>query len=247
MLPIKLKSEPLIDAIFEFRFTGEQSAAEIIPGLLFNKLVGDVVVERMPVSEIPRSMREQDPNLRYAPLVKLDWGHYFISIGDGMISVGSRLPYKGWEESFKPAIFTVLKCLKSFEAVKKVTRYSVKYVNIIEADSLEEQHKKIKLKISLGNDELKREQFSLKVERHNEPMIHIISVLAGATASIAGFKEKKGVVIDIDSVVKTKEKPFNTWLEGLVDEIELVRNANKKAFFECITDEALKEMGPSYE
>ncbi len=79
-LPKKLSAEPLIDAIFEMRFTSLfPAASEIIPGYLFSKLIGDKSVTTLPTAQLPKVTRETNPNLLFAPVTQLDWVD-FLSI-----------------------------------------------------------------------------------------------------------------------------------------------------------------------
>ena len=41
-LPIKLQIEPLVDAVFEVRFTGAPTISPILPCLLYKKLINEV-------------------------------------------------------------------------------------------------------------------------------------------------------------------------------------------------------------
>ena len=96
-LPSKLKKEPIIDALFEMRFTSATSASSIVPGVLFSKLSGDKTIERLPTEQIPKQLLESEPNLRFAPLVRLHWDNFLISIGDRSLAVACKMPYPGWK------------------------------------------------------------------------------------------------------------------------------------------------------
>ena len=43
-LPARLRSEPLVDAIFELHFQAD-AAAQVLPGLVFSQLTGDRQME----------------------------------------------------------------------------------------------------------------------------------------------------------------------------------------------------------
>jgi len=72
-IPIRLKKEPLLEAIFEIRFTGaKQSVAELLPGLIF-KAMPEKYPEtvRLPAADIPARILENDPNLKFVPKIRL--------------------------------------------------------------------------------------------------------------------------------------------------------------------------------
>ena len=93
-LPKVLEHEPLVDAIFEVRLNGTAPLVDILPGFLFHELDPKPTVKRLPAAEIPQPMRANDPNLQFAPLSRLEWGKYFISVGNRNIVISCKLPYQ---------------------------------------------------------------------------------------------------------------------------------------------------------
>ena len=72
-IPIKLNLCPIIESVFEIRFDSSLDA-NIVFALIYSKLKDDFPkVETLPLSELPASMRDADPNLKYQPAYKL---HY---------------------------------------------------------------------------------------------------------------------------------------------------------------------------
>ena len=130
-LPIKLGKEPLIDAVFEVRFTGTASASDVLPGFLFGRLEGEKSLERLPTANLPKPVRDADPNLHFAPLTRLRWNNFVISISDRSLLVGCTIPYLGWV-AFKPAILQIIHTIHEIGIIKNVNRFSVKYTDIIQ-------------------------------------------------------------------------------------------------------------------
>jgi hypothetical protein len=71
-LPILLEHEPLIEAVFEVRFASGDFS-EVLPGALFNALDPKPQLRRLPQADIPRPLRDQDPQLRFTPTMQLLW------------------------------------------------------------------------------------------------------------------------------------------------------------------------------
>jgi uncharacterized protein (TIGR04255 family) len=129
-LPTKLAKEPLLDAVFEVRFSKSTELASLLPGYLFARLEGlSGVVEPLPASQMPRAIREADPTsqLIHAPLVRMQWRQFAVLIGDVSVAIACKLPYPGWA-SFRPAIEELLRCAVDTKVVGQVQRYSLKYV-----------------------------------------------------------------------------------------------------------------------
>lgn len=245
-LPKILTREPLVDAVFEVRLTGNALLADILPGFLFHELDPKPLLTRLPAAEIPLPMRNSDPGLQFAPVLRLEWGQYFIAVGNRNVVVSCKLPYPKWP-NFKVAILDIMGRIAKVGITQLVERYSVKYVNLIQGTSLADQTKKIKMAIQLGPDQVSADQVSLQVHRNEGDILHILSIIIGAEGQLPDGRRVQGAVVDIDSIRAIKPLEFGTFVNGLESQIEELRQANKVKFFGCLTDSAINEMGPIYE
>lgn len=245
-LPTKLKKEPLIDGVFEIRFKSDFPAGGILPGLLFGRLGGQATIEQLPVSQIPQQARDLDPNLQFAPLSRLDWENYYINVGDRSLSVGFKYPYPGWS-NFKPAIIKIMEALKDANVIKSVERYSLKYIDLIPAVSLQEQVALVNLDITLAGHTLKSEAFQLRLEIPVDDFVHAVQVVSSATATLLTGESKQGLVVDVDTIAIQKSISFNELLTGFSEKLEAIHQANKKVFFDCLTPETIAALEPEYE
>jgi uncharacterized protein (TIGR04255 family) len=189
-LPRRLKKEPLIEAIFELRFESTIQVCEILAGTLFSLLDGDKSFERLPLSEIPAQMRNADANLAYSPLVRLKWDRYFISVGDRSLSVSCQYPYPGWAQ-FLPAILKILEHISGKNLISKVSRYALKYIDIIASDSIEDQIKSINCQIVVGGHSVTKEIFSCRTEFIQGQFVNAVQI---ANAAVAKLQTGKGMV-----------------------------------------------------
>lgn len=245
-LPVKLEREPLVDALFEVRL-GTASLADILPGFLFHELQSPKPkITRLPAAEIPRPMREINPTLQFAPILQMDVGDYIISVGDRNMIFSCKLPYPKWP-NFKAKILDLTAIIGKVGALGNVERYSLKYVNLIQAPSLLEQVAKINMSITLGEIEVKGDQTTLQVHRHENGIIHILSVFIGAEGQMSDGKKVNGAVVDIDSIRIVNMADFAAFAAGLAPGLEELRQANKRKFFACLKQATIDEMGPDYE
>ena len=74
IIPVRLRIEPLIEAVWEIRVTSEkQNVADLLPGLIYQALPGRYPrIVRLPVADIPAPIAEKDQNLRYIPKIRLE-------------------------------------------------------------------------------------------------------------------------------------------------------------------------------
>jgi uncharacterized protein (TIGR04255 family) len=160
-LPIKLKKEPLIDAIFAIQFSSSSSASTVLPGLLFSKLdEKGKKIERLPIADFPVQIRNDNPILRLQPLVKLDLGNFLVLIGDNNLSVATVMPYCGWA-AFKEKIIQIFGLLGDMKIIDTIDRYSMKYVSVVGGTSIADQINKINMAIKLGSHQLTAETFNI--------------------------------------------------------------------------------------
>jgi uncharacterized protein (TIGR04255 family) len=244
-LPSKLAKEPLIDALFEIRFQNVDFVANVLPGFLFHEYSGAVTPVRLPAAEIPKPLRDSDPNLQYAPTQRLDAERYFIAMGDRNLIVNCRLPYPGWAD-FKSKILDVVGRITKLGTNWGVERYSMKYINLIPARSLPEQFSKIRMSVQLGDIEAQANHLSLQIHHQEDKIIHILQVMVGAEGTLSSGARVTGAVIDVDSIRVVNDPRFDSFSANLAEGIETLRQANKAKFFSCLTKEAIVEMEPTY-
>lgn len=245
-LPKKLKKEPLIDAVFEVRFTSAFPAGGLLPGLLFGKLGGDKKLEQLPLSQLPQIMRDADSNLRFTPLSRLDWEQFYINVGDRSVSVGFKHPYPGWD-SFKPAIIEVMDILKDANVIKSVERYSLKYIDLLPATDLREQVSFVNFDVTLAGHKLENEAFQIRLEIPRDGFLHAVQVVSSATATLHTGESRQGLIVDVDTIANQQGISFEDLLSGFSDKLEVIHQANKKVFFDCLKPQTVTALEPEYD
>lgn len=247
-LPSKLANEPLLDAICEFRVNSTVELQNVIPGLLFAKLDGITSIEQTPASSVPVELRAQIPNLLDAPLVRLHWDRYFILCGRKSVAVASKMPYVGWE-TFKPQICAIFGHVLEQSVVKSVERYSIKYVNLVEAQDVNEQLKLLDWKLKVGEQEVRSGPVQLRCEMTGpDGMVTILQIVAGGMVQLADTTSTKyGAVVDADTVKIHQTTDIETFRHELASRLEAIRLENKKWVFESLKQSTIDAMGPTYE
>lgn len=245
-LPKILEVEPLVDAVFEVRLDGAPPLADILPGFLLHELGRGTKVTRLPAADIPRPLRADNPDLQFAPIQRLEWENYFIAFGDSSIVISCKLPYPKWDK-FKAAILDITGRISKLELGGRVARYSVKYVNLIQAPTLADQVQKIRMDIKLGDVRVNDDHMSLQVHRKEGDILHILSVVIGAQGQMPDGSRVFGALVDVDSIRVIELMDFGKFAAALEPGLEELRQSNKAKFFGCLTDATINEMRPVYE
>lgn len=97
ILPTKLKKEPIVDAVFEIRFKSVAPVSMILPGVFFQPgLDGEKTLSELPAAQIPKHVRDIDPNLQFVPTQQIQWNGFVISFSDKSIVIAVSFLYPGW-------------------------------------------------------------------------------------------------------------------------------------------------------
>jgi uncharacterized protein (TIGR04255 family) len=256
-LPTKLKNDPLVDAVFEIRFSSAIPASSVIPGILFAALKANPQqLERLPTFDIPSQMRALNPVLQFQPLMRMHWNdHFLILIGDVSLGLACKIPYPGWQ-SFKSHIIELAKLLNESKFINQIERYSLKYVGLLEGNDVRQQISRINFDLHFRTYEfdlspatynLKEEPFNIRIEMQRNSFLYIIHLAAPASAIVAEGKQKTGLLVDIDGIREHKTANLSEFISELPERAEEMHTHNKQLFFGLITDETLAYLEPIYE
>lgn len=245
-LPTKLHKEPLIDAIFEIRFSSNMPASVALPGIFFEKLEGEKTIEPLPLAQIPKQMRDADPNLKFAAINRVTWSDFFVNIGDFSVSVSCKYPYPGWK-NFRPAIIQVMDIISASNAVDKIDRYSLKYVDLFDGLSDEQRVANFNLKVSLAGHKLKQEPYQIRLEIPKDGLLHAVQLVSSAKALLHNGTSRDGLVVDVDTIAALGGVSMATLLKGFPKKLDTIHSKNKAMFFDCLTPKTVSSLEPTYE
>jgi len=244
-LPTKLAKEPLIAVLFEVRFSAKYPASTLLPGVFYDQFPSPPVFERLPIAQLPANIVDLTPELRYAPSISMLMDGYAYQIGDRSILVSCEMPYKGWT-SFRKAIDRAIGILRDSKIVDRVERFSLKYVDLLEIESLTEQHQAAKLKIELFGEVLHNEIFHLRVEKKIKSILHVIQVAAGASVANADGTKRAGLILETDSIILVEESELVKFWDSFDQSLEVLHHENKTMFINSLNSATLSDLGPVY-
>ena len=246
-LPAKLGKEPLIDVVCGVVFASDIPADALLPGLLLPKLAGmKPKFEALPAAQLPQIIRDSDPNLLNAPLMRVVLDSQFtVLIGSKWLAVGCQMPYSGWT-TFREMITTVFAVLGEAPFVKGIERHSLKYVDFIKSEEAGVSLSRFNLQIEIAGRKLTDQSTNIRTEIVERPFLHATTIISPAIANNSdGTVMGSGVVIDVDThrVEKFETKEFLEKLPQLLEEIHL---SNKLFFFDLLSEAGLQELDPIY-
>jgi uncharacterized protein (TIGR04255 family) len=244
-IPVRLKKEPLLEAIWEIRFSGGKSpVADLLPGMLFKSFPGKYgTAAKLPIADIPAPVIEHDPNLRYVPKIRLAGVNQAVQIGDRVVSLSCRRPYSGWAR-FSADIREVAKAVQETGLVDRLERFSLKYIDLIELEK-PVGLALLNLDIKMGGYELAAKPVQLRTEIKENDLTHIIQIISPAEVELPGTEGRlKGVLVDIDSIKPMRDD--ESW-DALQQRLDDVHVACKRMFFSILKPETIEALDPEYE
>jgi uncharacterized protein (TIGR04255 family) len=217
--------------------------ASLILGLLFQQLQDpNARVENLPIGNLPQAFFDTDPNLQFAAKHRLIVGDLFISVGERSVGVACT-PYPGWQE-FKSRVLRVWEVLaKNPQFVGPASRFSLKYVNLLEEVTEQTVAKLTKVSVSVSDNEQPGWPLQLRTEFQNRGYVDVVQVASEATALLPSG-EKKGFLIDIDIICL---KPPADLLGNAGEALNEAHNHAKNRFFGLLTDETITGRGARYD
>ena len=249
-LPTKLSKEPLIDVVCAVTFTADVAASAMLPGLLLSRHPEkQPTFESLPPAQIPQMIRDQDPNLRNAPLMRVLLGddRFPILIGDRALAVGCKMPYAGWAD-FKKMVISVFSVLEAATFIKKIQSYSLKYIDLFpEKENSPSSLSRFNLKLEVAGRTVDNEVTQLRTELKEPPFLHVATILSPAIAQRFDGIKVNGSVVDVDTHRQQEFSVVKEFIDRLPDLLEEIHGANKSFFFDLLSDSGLQELGPVYE
>lgn len=242
-LPTKLTAEPIIDAVIELRLEAGTSLVDVVPGVLKHELGAEVQdFTRLPVADIPKQIRDQDPNLHYQPLMRISLPGYVVLVGDRVVALACALPYPGGE-AFKDKALSLFKLVFSLGIVSGVTRYSIKYVDFIPSKNPKDVLSLVDLRMEIGGVDSSRSAFTVRLDTDDKVYKYVIQLTAPVNVAVDHKPMEQGILIDIDTICEIGAESVEGFFNSLPDKLNNIHLASKTKFFGLLTDEGLKHLG----
>jgi len=239
--PVRLKNTPIVESISEIRFDSNLPI-DLVPGVLFAKLNSlDLTdINKLPILEIPQTMRMTDVNLLYSPYYKAKYGEITVQYGARVILISSPIPYIGWD-SLRPAIEKVVEVLIDAGVASRILRVANRTIDFFDNDSDILTNSNFTTESPIN---LPCKQYNYTNIYQNDNLIIKTTLANQAMRNVKGSAPQKGSIMDIDSF---SEVPFDVKLDLIMQHVDDVHTAGKNIFFDLLKKDFMESLGPEYE
>jgi len=241
-LPVRLKHDTIIEALFELRFEPELPSEAVfgaIYPIVTNKFK-NLTHTPLPSSQLPDIVRNSDIQFMYQPLSRLQEDNLSISIGPRVINFSIVKPYIGWDK-WKSYILDILNKLSVGGVIKNVERTGLRYLDFVEQDIFP----LINAEFKIIDGTVKPTATTIRTEIPEGEYVKVLQ-LANCVSINEKGQNKNGSLIDIE-VARNEKIPndaFKINLEAMLDKSHIIA---KQLFFNILKEDFLNELGPIYE
>jgi uncharacterized protein (TIGR04255 family) len=237
-IPKKLSHSPIDQAIFEIRYEGNYPG-EALYGMLFDVFsqFPNKDMAELPIMQLPKHIRDNDPNLRYEAFYRVANDKNTFSAGSHSFVFSALKPYSGWadwKQFFKP----IIKILQKKNIIKTVERIGLRYINIFNTIIFD----KVNAGLTIAGNSIILDPGLFRVE-FDQSNIH--TILNVSNTIIMNDAQKQYPLIDVDCIntLDYEAQLFFSSYENIIDETHQV---NKNVFFGLLKENFLNSFEPEY-
>ena len=237
-LPSKIEPCPILQAIFEVRFSSNESWTTM-PGLLYAQIRDKYPEKRdLPLAGIPDEIRRRDFGLARSPLMQFLSPGMLLQLGPNVISLVTKpSEYPGWPV-IQAELKWMLECLQKAGFVSEGERLGVRYVDFFARDifpdiilGLQINDAPLSAQTSEVTTVLRKDKFSIRLNATN-----------GAIVERPGGP-MQGSILDLD--VSLGALDFDVFKDGSERFVEAHRTT-KELFFGLLRPDFLAGLNPIY-
>lgn len=236
-LPIEISPNPLVVTSVEIRFDAGEEGKDIF-SLLYPVLTSNLPTLEA-LNQIPREIKEKNPQLKYQPEFKLKNESFSLAIGSNSLLFEIIGTYPLWNSYFD-FIGRNLKLILNTEIIKNIERVGVRYGSIFEQAEKSKALKYYpKIEIPGYEEKIVHNRYDLTTGNFN---LHL-QIAENAKIEIPNSVPKVGLYVDIDASYNSPMKPS----EDLISIIDNLHTSEKELFFKILDDNFIKTLNPKYD
>jgi len=236
-LPLQIDPCPIVQAIFEIRFTTNTPWAQLpgkIAGLLGDRYVG----QELPLFELPDQFKQHIPGSVYLPQYQFHSEQFVVNLGPQMIGLGVQaMNYPGWS-MVHAELSTFLNKVVKDGFMGEGARLGVRYSDFFELNIFDH----IDLDILLNGKTLNDKDRQFTTVFQEGPMTIRLVLINGAIMENS-HGPRRGSVLDIDVAFGPLDFNLNS---DVLERFTQAHDTIKNIFFGLVSADLLESLKPKY-
>ena len=237
--PRLLKQDAIIESLLEMRLEHNQVGEIAIGRLASAPEWRDYRSERLPFSDLPQTVRDADPNLRYQPILQLQNGSgtEVIKVGPRVISLHRLSGYPGWGKFHDRQSLMIDTVLEMIPEVQ-IQRLGLRYINALLPSHGFRSFWDMNIKVEVGGEqpaETLAANYRFPAGSNCEVQVAV------AHPSYVSGQLIPGSVALVDVDVFTPQPVGTATKEILMQWLVSAHNSEKQAFFKLWPSDLLAE------
>jgi uncharacterized protein (TIGR04255 family) len=239
-LPRKLKKDALVEVLFEVRFS-TSTLPEVFIGKLIaaiSALESGMLIERLPMADVPAPIRKSDPNFAYQPTIQIKNkdGNRIARISEMAASWHAVSAYPGWP-AFRKEIEKFNKAVAGAVEGTTVERFALRYLNFLNAkDHNVRGLADVTIDVMIGKIVL---DAPLNVQYQRTADGQTLAVRVATPEYVQPGRTDFSLFIDLDVYSKPGEK---LGLEQTMKWVKTAHTSIKQQFFTLLKPEVLQSL-----
>ncbi len=238
-LPRKIDPCPIVEAIFEIRFTTIEPW-RTLPGLLHERIRERYPEQRdLPLAQIPEEIRRQEPTLAHLPLMQFLGADFLVQLGPSVLSLVTKLnAYPGWT-IIQEQLRWLLERVQNAGFIQEAGRLGVRYIDFFKEDIFS----KLSLGVTVAGQPLRDSELQVATVLRHRPFTARLLVTNSAILGM-GNDARRGSVFDLE--VWLGPLDFELFADGMVKFAE-AHLLVKQCFFGLAKPDFVASLNPTYE
>lgn len=237
-LPLRISPCPIVEAIFELRFTTEEPW-RTLPGLLASQIREKYPQSNdLPMSAMPDELRRQDAALQWLPLTQFAGPEFVVQLGPRVVSLVTKTnQYPGWR-AIESELEWLLDRIGSAGFIAEGERLGVRYIDFFPDNLFPE----LVLGVTVGDQDMGVGELQVTAALRRGSFSYRLSITNGAIVN-SGAEPRRGSVLDID--VWLGPLDFQA-AAGAIGPFTEAHGFVKELFFGLLKPGFLAKMNPEY-
>ncbi len=243
-LPKKLREEPLVEAQWALRFSGDTVVGSVLPGILYEKYrteFPNIQLSQLPASGVPADVRNAQPAFQNIATHALRFGVYTAFVGDRMVALSSAAPYPGWTE-FRRRILELASWLAASKLVDHPLQCTLRYTDFFAGGT--EVLDKLVLDVSVGGQRPSGAGLHLRMGTVSGCFTGAIELMFPVRLDKKGVGREDGLLTNVQTAFSVNDGEL-PWAQH-VNLLDRAKAESHRIFFSLLRPEMIESLDPEY-